>query len=118
SCVEWNGNGGFTDKIIRQAKDVSNAELIADKLDANLNIPSIHQALITGIRDYFSKMGFAKAIVASSGGIDSAVVLALACEALGAENVRALLMPSQFSTGHSVTDAEQLSKNLGNPYDI
>jgi NAD+ synthase (glutamine-hydrolysing) len=118
SCVEWNGNGGFSDKIIRHAKDVPNAELIADKLDAHLNIPSIHQALITGIRDYFSKMGFSKAIVASSGGIDSAVVLALACSALGAENVRALLMPSQFSTGHSVTDAEQLSKNLGNPYDI
>jgi len=46
------------------------------------------------------------------------VVLALACEALGAENVRAVLMPSQYSTGHSVSDAEQLSKNLGNPYDI
>jgi NAD+ synthase (glutamine-hydrolysing) len=73
--------------------------------------------LIEGIRDYFGKMGFKKAIVASSGGIDSAVVLALACEALGAANVTALLMPSQFSTGHSVTDAEQLSKNLNNPYD-
>jgi len=56
--------------------------------------------------------------VASSGGIDSAVVLALACEALGAENVRGLLLPSQFSTGHSVSDAEQLSKNLDSAYDI
>jgi NAD+ synthase (glutamine-hydrolysing) len=63
-------------------------------------------------------MNFSKAIVASSGGIDSAVVLALACEALGSENVRALLMPSQFSTGHSVTDAEALSRNLNNHYDI
>src|SRR6201999_2955086 len=54
----------------------------------------------------------------SSGGIDSAVVLALACEALGNENVRAILMPSQYSTGHSVEDAVQLSKNLNNPYDI
>ena len=63
-------------------------------------------------------MGFSKAIVASSGGIDSAVVLALACEALGSDNVHALLMPSQFSTGHSVSDAEQLSKNLNNPYDV
>jgi len=74
--------------------------------------------LLLGIRDYFSKMGFAKAIVASSGGIDSAVVLALACEALGAENVNALLLPSQFSTQHSVNDAEQLSRNLGSHYDI
>jgi len=82
------------------------------------NIDEIHQALILGIRDYFSKMGFNKAILGASGGIDSAVVQALAVEALGKENVRAILMPSQFSTGHSVADAEQLSKNLCNPYDI
>ena len=82
------------------------------------NIDEIHQALILGIRDYFSKMGFNKAILGASGGIDSAVVQALAVEALGKENVRAILMPSQFSTGHSVADAEQLSKNLCNLYDI
>jgi NAD+ synthase (glutamine-hydrolysing) len=70
------------------------------------------------IKDYFTKMGFTKAIIGSSGGIDSAVTLALACEALGKENVRAVLMPSQYSTNHSVSDAEQLSLNLGNPYDI
>ena len=74
--------------------------------------------LVMGIKDYFTKMGFSKAIIGSSGGIDSAVTIALACTALGAENVRAVLMPSQYSTGHSVSDAEQLSKNLGNPYDI
>jgi NAD+ synthase (glutamine-hydrolysing) len=118
TSVEWNEDGGFTNKVVRYARDIADTELIADKLDANLNIDSIHKALVTGIRDYFSKMGFTKAIVASSGGIDSAIVLALACEALGAGNVQALLMPSQFSTGHSVSDAEQLSKNLGNPYDI
>ena len=88
------------------------------RLEAGRNIDKIHSAIILGIRDYFGKMGFRKAIVASSGGIDSAVVLALACEALGPENVNALLLPSQFSTGHSVTDAEQLSKNLGGHYDI
>jgi NAD+ synthase (glutamine-hydrolysing) len=82
------------------------------------NIGQIYQALILGIKDYFQKMGFKKAILGSSGGIDSAVTLALACDALGAENVRAILMPSEFSTGHSVDDAVQLSKNLGNPYDI
>jgi NAD+ synthase (glutamine-hydrolysing) len=78
----------------------------------------IHEALLLGIRDYFKKMGFTKAILGSSGGIDSAVVLTLACEALGNENVRAVLMPSPYSSGHSVDDAAQLSKNLGNPYDI
>lgn len=90
---------------------------IPEAFNEHLNLGLIHRALICGIRDYFGKMGFRQAIVASSGGIDSALVLALACEALGPENVRALLMPSQFSTGHSVSDAEQLSKNLGNPYD-
>src|SRR4029078_6275362 len=68
--------------------------------------------------DYFTKMGFTKAILGSSGGIDSAVTQALAVEALGKENVRAILMPSQYSSSHSVSDAELLSKNLGNPYDI
>ena len=63
-------------------------------------------------------MGFTKAILGSSGGIDSAVTQALAVAALGKENVRAILMPSQYSTSHSVDDAELLSKNLGNPYDI
>jgi NAD+ synthase (glutamine-hydrolysing) len=63
-------------------------------------------------------MGFQKAILGSSGGIDSAVTQVLAVEALGKENVRALLMPSQYSSSHSVSDAEQLSENLGNPYDI
>jgi len=82
------------------------------------NIEEIHQALILGIRDYFSKMGFSKAILGASGGIDSAVVQALAVEALGKENVRAILMPSQFSTSHSVDDAEQLGSNLGNEYNI
>lgn len=63
-------------------------------------------------------MGFTKAILGSSGGIDSAVTLVLACDALGAGNVRAVMMPSEFSTSHSVEDAERLSQNLNNPYDI
>jgi len=63
-------------------------------------------------------MGFTKAILGSSGGIDSAVTQVLATQALGKENVRAVLMPSQYSSSHSVGDAEKLSQNLGNPYDI
>ena len=63
-------------------------------------------------------MGFQKAILGSSGGIDSAVTQALAVAALGKENVRAVLMPSQYSSSHSVNDAELLSQNLGNSYDI
>ncbi|MBU7577177.1 MAG: NAD+ synthase [Flavihumibacter sp.] len=105
------------DKDMRVSK-IEDPEKIINYLTAENNIRQIHDALILGIRDYFSKMGFKKAILGSSGGIDSAVTLALACEALGKDNVRAILMPSQFSTDHSVNDAVALSQNLGNPYDI
>ncbi len=79
-------------------------------------IALIHDAIVTGIRDYFGKLGFKKAILGLSGGIDSAVTAALAAAALGPENVLAVLMPSQFSSDHSVGDAEQLAKNYGMPY--
>lgn len=82
------------------------------------NIQEIYSALILGISDYFKKMGFKKATLGASGGIDSAVVQALAVEALGKKDVHVLLMPSQYSSSHSVSDAEVLSKNLGNSYDI
>ena len=105
------------DKDMRVSK-ISDPEKIIDYLVSEKNIREIHQALRLGIRDYFSKMGFEKAILGSSGGIDSAVTLSLACEALGKENVMAVLMPSQYSTIHSVGDAEKLSKTLGNPSHI
>lgn len=105
------------DKEMRVSR-VNDPDKIIDYMVMEDNITEIHQALILGIRDYFRKMGFKKAILGSSGGIDSAVTLVLACEALGAENVTALLMPSPFSSGHSVSDAEELSRNLGNPYHI
>jgi NAD+ synthase (glutamine-hydrolysing) len=76
-------------------------------------IELIYKALITGIGDYFLKMGFKKAIVGLSGGIDSAVCLCLATEALGKNNVRALLLPSRYSSDHSVKDAVGLAKTLG-----
>jgi NAD+ synthase (glutamine-hydrolysing) len=78
----------------------------------------IHDALVLGIRDYFQKMNFKKAILGLSGGIDSALVLYLAAQALGKENVHSLLLPSEYSTSHSISDAEQLCKNLGTSYDI
>ncbi len=78
----------------------------------------IHEALVTGIKDYFGKLGFTKAILGLSGGIDSAVTAVLATRALGKEGVRVLLMPSQFSSDHSVNDARQLAENLGIQYDI
>ena len=77
------------------------------------NIEQIHQAILLGIKDYFYKSGFRQAILGLSGGIDSAVVCALAAEALGAENVMAVLLPSRFSSDHSIKDAEDLVSNLG-----
>lgn len=91
---------------------------VMEELVFDHNIARIKQAIVLSIRDYFRKMGFKQAILGSSGGIDSAVTLALAVEALGKENVRAILMPSPYSTEHSVDDAVALSKNLDNPYDI
>ncbi|MEZ4894755.1 MAG: NAD+ synthase [Saprospiraceae bacterium] len=81
-------------------------------------IKLIHDALVVGIKDYFGKLGFKKAILGLSGGIDSAVTTTLAVHALGKENVRVILMPSQYSSGHSVDDAKQLAENLGIKYDI
>ncbi len=82
------------------------------------NIALIHEALIFGIRNYFQKMGFTKAILGSSGGIDSAVVQALMSEAIGGDKVMAMMMPSEYSSEGSVSDAVQLSKNLNNPYEV
>ena len=116
-AVEWDEQNNFQHYPIQiPAASIPNHLIDMDKLDSQLNISTIYNALVNSIKEYFAKMNFQKAIVASSGGIDSAVTLVLACDALGAENVEALLMPSQYSTEHSVSDAVQLSKNLNNPY--
>ena len=77
------------------------------------DIEQIHAALIMGIKDYFAKSGFTKAVLGLSGGIDSALVCALAAEALGPANVTAVLMPSEYSSDHSLKDALDLVENLG-----
>jgi NAD+ synthase (glutamine-hydrolysing) len=79
-------------------------------------ISRIHDALVLGIGDYFHKMGFKRAILGLSGGIDSAMVLVLAARALGPENVLPVLLPSEYSTSHSVDDSVKLCKNLGITY--
>ncbi|MGC9331355.1 MAG: NAD+ synthase [Bacteroidales bacterium] len=79
-------------------------------------IENIHKALVLGVRDYFRKTGFTSAVIGLSGGIDSAVTTALVVEALGCDNVHGVIMPSQFSSEHSITDAETLANNLNIPY--
>ena len=76
-------------------------------------IESIRRALVLGIRDYARKNGFTKAVIGLSGGIDSTLVAALAAEAIGAENLLCVMMPSPFSSEGSVTDSEELVRNLG-----
>jgi len=76
-------------------------------------LEAIRQALVLGIRDYARKNGFQKAVLGLSGGIDSALVAALAVEAIGPENLLCVMMPSPFSSEGSVTDSEELIKNLG-----
>lgn len=115
---ECREDGSINAPIIETAARVPNKELNPAQLMPELNIDQVYKALVLGVRDYFNKMGFKRAILGSSGGIDSAVTLAIACDALGKENVHAILMPSPYSTEHSVSDAVQLSKHLDNPYDI
>lgn len=78
-----------------------------------MKISLIHEALITGIQEYFDKLGFSRAILGLSGGLDSAVTATLTAKALGANNVKALIMPSRFSSDHSIADSQQIVNNLG-----
>jgi NAD+ synthase (glutamine-hydrolysing) len=118
ATFECNDDGTINAPILEPANRMPNKELNPITLMPTLNIEQVYQALVLGVKDYFNKMGFTKAIIGSSGGIDSAVTLAIACEALGKENVHAVLMPSPYSTDHSVNDAVALSQNLDNKYDI
>ncbi len=76
----------------------------------------IFDGLVLGVRDYFHKTGHSKAVLGLSGGIDSAVTAVIAVEALGAENVLGVAMPSKYSSDHSVSDAETLAENIGIEY--
>ncbi len=99
------------EEVFSKRGDIPSSEIDSDRKAAN-----IYDALVLGIQDYFRKMGFKKAILGLSGGIDSAVTMVIAADALGAENVTGVLMPGPFSSDHSVKDAEDLAKNLGSPY--
>lgn len=81
-------------------------------------IELIHNALVMGVKNYFQKLGFKKAILGLSGGIDSAVTAVIAARALGSENVYNVLLPSRFSSDHSINDAVKLAENMQAPYDI
>lgn len=104
-----------------QVFDLDEIQNVKNKYPAaerDSDIMQIHDALIMGIKDYFRKSGFSKAVLGLSGGIDSAIVCALACRALGPANVMAVLMPSKYSTDHSIKDALDLVNNIGCKHEI
>jgi NAD+ synthase (glutamine-hydrolysing) len=98
--------------------EISGASLLV-RTELNRNkYQDIEDALVLGIKQYFEKLGFAKAILGLSGGIDSALVTYLAERALGKENVWAILMPSQYSSSHSIDDSIKLTNKLGIKHNI
>lgn len=119
------GNGNIVNQLAYFEEDLYTFDLetlqsgiIAADQRQHDAIELIHKALVTGIRDYFSKSGVSKCIAGLSGGIDSAVCIALASEALGSENVMALILPSRYSSEHSITDSIVFARNLGISYEI
>jgi len=110
-------NGDILAELNRFAEDFRVVDVFGKPARQREEQPSeislIHEALILGIRDFFGKSGFKKAVLGLSGGLDSAVVAALACQALGADNVLAVLMPSVHSSEHSLRDALALVENTG-----
>ena len=114
---------GSDGQIIYEAKAFEESIEVHD-LNENINggntdssaLDSLHKALILGVRDYAHKTGFTKALIGLSGGIDSAVTAAIAVDALGAQNVIGISLPSAISSEHSKEDARQLADNLGIPF--
>ena len=123
--------------VIAQAKDFEEDLLVVDLPSSvlpqsgtgvspvnpsqNINstgLDSIHKALVLGLRDYVRKCGFKSVVLGLSGGIDSALVCAIAVEALGADKVMGVAMPSRYSSDHSIEDAKQLASNLGVEFHI
>lgn len=103
--------------VTREQIDVSTptgepspAQSMGHRLD---DVAEVYHALVLGLRDYVHKNGFSSVLLGVSGGIDSALVAAIACDAIGAENVYGVAMPSIYSSEHSLTDAKQLVANTG-----
>lgn len=119
SCVAYPSGEVLTLPLFEEAMTVietdSFAACRAETADWGDRLEQLHRALVLGIRDYFAKTGCRDACVAMSGGIDSALVLALAVEALGPEHVMTVMLPSEYSTDHSVTDSEEMIRRVGIP---
>jgi len=117
----YNGHGvlGASGAMFAEDLLLVDTETIEPKLsDTSDDDEKLHKALSLGVHDYLHKCGFASAVIGLSGGIDSAVTAVIAVDALSAENVRGVAMPSQYSSQGSLDDAERLANALGIRYDI
>lgn len=117
----WNAQGS----CVARAKSFAEDMLLVDLATGGRIEPApqddeeaAYQALVLGLRDYLHKCGFSKAVIGLSGGIDSALVATLAADAVGADNVLGVAMPSRYSSPGSITDAQQLASNLGIGFQI
>jgi NAD+ synthase (glutamine-hydrolysing) len=126
SCV-LNSNGKLLHELKYFEEDVISVDLTTlnsqnvfteTEQTKGINYHNIEQALVLGIKEYFRKQGFTKAILGLSGGVDSALVVYLAAKALGAQNVMAVMLPSQYSSNHSIIDSKKLVENLGIKSDL
>jgi NAD+ synthase/NAD+ synthase (glutamine-hydrolysing) len=119
--LAFNSAGGCLGEAAHFSSDflVVDTEAAGDRPLAPLADEALlHDALVLGMRDYVGKCGFRSVVLGLSGGIDSALVAALAVDALGAENVRGLALPTQFSSAGSIDDARSLAVNLGIRFDV
>lgn len=122
--IVFDGSSIVADSEGRIILQASPFEEFVETIDLDCSVPdtrcltgddigTVRQALVLGIRDYARKCGFSKAVIGLSGGVDSALVAALAAEAIGAENVLAVMMPSPYSSRGSIEDSIELGKRLG-----
>jgi NAD+ synthase (glutamine-hydrolysing) len=118
AVITISDNGTCATESITPVGVLSEESFNMDQFTPHHNISQIRKAIVSAIRDYFDKLGLKKALIGNSGGIDSAVTTALATEALGKKNVFNMLMPSKYSTKGSISDGEQLCKNLKIGYEI
>ncbi|MCD8073114.1 MAG: NAD+ synthase [Alistipes sp.] len=119
SCAFRNGDGiAFLKSFEEDFKIVDTDNDPPVPIPPQNHTANVYSAMKLGLHDFFEKNGFSKACLGLSGGIDSAVVLAIAVDVLGADNVRVMMLPSEFSTDHSLADAIEMAENLGVAYDV
>lgn len=121
SCViKANGETNYEFAYFKSETTIFDTDNISEEYTSSKDskIEKMYNALVLGVRDYFVKSNFSKAIIGLSGGIDSALTLAIAIDALGNKNVMSVLLPSKYSSEHSINDSIELCKNLNSPYTI